>query len=91
MKGGYRIIDLKNTDITVSGDAVKVEGVHQSIEANYRKPIILSGITLGGLEKPDAWVNFYVSGTDYKGVIGKTDAGADLTITITDDDMVTVA
>lgn len=87
-KGGYKLIDLKDKDITISGDAVEIPGTYEAIEASYRKPVIVTGLVIGGSEMSDAWVNFHVSGGNYVGVVGKTSEGADITLAITSADMV---
>lgn len=50
LKGGYKIIDLRDTEITAGGDAVKISGVHEAVEASYHKPLMLSGLNVGGVE-----------------------------------------
>lgn len=90
-KGGYKLIDLKETPITLSGAAVKVDGIYDSIEAANRKPTILTGIVIDSVEKPNAWVNFYTSGANFAAIIGKTSEGADMTMTVTSEDMITIA
>lgn len=79
-KGGYKIIDLKNNDLTSSNT---IEGIYDAIEGNYGKPILLSGIVIDSVEKDDIFVNVEVSGSDY--VI----KAYDRTITITSSDVVT--
>lgn len=83
-KGGYKLIDLKETDFT-AGTAAAVEGVYDAVENNYGKPTIVCGLVIGGVEKSDAYVNFAVSGTSYVGQLY-----ADTTITIASDDKVTI-
>lgn len=51
LKGGYKIIDLKDTAIAEGG--IVILGIHAALENNYRKPLILSGIVIDGVEKPD--------------------------------------
>lgn len=81
--GGYKIIDLK--DVSLNGTAKKVEGIHDEIENSYRKPILLSGITIDGVEKNDAFVAPTVSSGSY---LFKVYGG---TITVTSEDMVSFA
>lgn len=56
-KGGYLIIDLKNkdlitlTDETFSQDELKE--MYETIEHNYHKHIIVSGIVINNIEKND--------------------------------------
>lgn len=59
-KGGYKIIDLKDTPLIVDGDAMMIEGIYDSIEASYRKPIMLAGLNINGSEQPAIVVPYYV-------------------------------
>ena len=80
--GGYQIIDLKNTKLTV-GTGTKIDGVYDKIKST-RKAILISGLNVGGTEYHDTFVELTVSGTNYTGTIyGKT-------ITISNADLVTV-
>lgn len=82
VKGGYQIIDLKNKILT-SGVGVVYDGIYDKVEGT-RKPILVSGLNVGGTEYHDSFVDFTVSGTTFTGTIyGKT-------ITIADTDTVTV-
>lgn len=54
-KGGYKIIDLHDTQFT-SGVPMMLEGIHDAIEGCYRKPLLLSGLTVAGVEYADAYV-----------------------------------
>ena len=81
--GGYQIIDLKNTKLTV-GTGTKIDGVYDKIKST-RKAILISGLNVGGTEYHDTFVELTVSGTNYTGTIyGKT-------ITISNADLVTVS
>lgn len=82
VKGGYQIIDLKNKTLT-SGVGMVFDGVYNKVEGT-RKPILVSGLNVGGTEYHDSFVDFTVAGTAYTGTIyGKT-------IKIEDTDTVTV-
>lgn len=81
-KGGYKIIDFKDINIT-TGTGVTVIGVYEDIEKSYRKAILLSGITLDGVEKPDCFIDCEVSDGNY------TFTAYGKTWTITKDDLVT--
>lgn len=61
-KGGYKIIDLKGLDF--SEDMV-IGGIHESIEDNYGKPLLFSGIVIDGVEKDDVFANAVVNGDGY--------------------------
>lgn len=82
--GGYHIIDLKDTVLT-KGTPATVTGIYESIEGSYRKALLLSGLNVGGIEYPDAFVVAPIlNGTTY------TITVYGLTISITDADTVTV-
>lgn len=55
MKGGYQIVSCKDTAIT-TGTAVTITGIHEAIEGAYRKPLLLSGVVLDGVEHGDVWI-----------------------------------
>lgn len=81
--GGYQIIDLKNTKLTL-GTGTKIDGVYDKIKST-RKAILISGLNVGGTEYHDTFVELTVSGTNYTGTIyGKT-------ITISNADLVTIS
>lgn len=65
LKGGYKIIDFKDVNIT-TGTGVTVTGVYEDIEKSHRKAILLSGITIDGVEKPDCFVDCEVADGNYK-------------------------
>lgn len=81
MKGGYQIVDLHGVEL--SGDAVTIPGTYESVEGNHHKPVLLSGITIGGIERADVYTTPATNAGNYalpayNGVI-----------TITSDDAVT--
>lgn len=83
-KGGYKIVDFKDINIT-TGEGVTVAGVYESIESSHRKAIMLSGVTIDSVEKPDCFVDCEVQDSNYTfSAYGKT-------WTITNADLVTVA
>lgn len=55
IKGGYRIIDFKDTPLVIEGATMMIEGIYESVEGNYRKPLLLSGLVINGVEKPDVF------------------------------------
>lgn len=82
-KGGYQIIDLENKELTL-GVGMVYNGIYDKVEGT-RKPILISGLNIGGVEYHDTYVDFTVSGTNFVGsVYGKT-------ITISDVNVVTVS
>lgn len=85
IKGGYKLIDLKDSKFTVGGDGITIKGIYNSIENSYNKPLILTGINIGGIEKNDVFVDFAVDSGSYVANISATEK-----ITITNADLVTI-
>jgi hypothetical protein len=85
IKGGYKLIDLKDSKFTVDGDDITIKGIYNSIENSYNKPLILTGINIGGIEKNDVFVDFAVVSGSYVANISATEK-----ITITNADLVTI-
>ena len=55
-KGGYQILDLKNTNFALGTGAV-VAGAYGTI-VGTKKPILVSGIVIAGTEYHDTYVDF---------------------------------
>lgn len=85
IKGGYKLIDLKDNKLTVGGDGVTVKGIYNSIENSYNKPLILTGINIGGVERNDVFIVFSYNSGSYVANISVTEK-----ITITNADLVTI-
>ena len=66
MKGGYKIIDLKNTNFTLS-TGMTIEGVHEKVENNYYKALLVENFQIGGVEQVAQFVTFTTSGSDLVG------------------------
>lgn len=81
--GGYKIIDLKNTDFT-PGTASTVPGTYEAIEHNYRKATLVTGIIVSGVEKFAGYVIFKATDNTFTGTFGT------YTITVTHEDAVTI-
>ena len=85
IKGGYKIIDFKDKPFVTGGATMTVEGIYDTIEVSYRKPLLLSGLNIDGIERNDIYAMPTLSGSNYVfTAYGKT-------ITITDADAVSVA
>lgn len=85
IKGGYKIVDFRDNPLTTGGGAVTIEGIYDTVEASYRKPLLLSGLTIDSTEHSGTFAQPSISGSNYMfTVYGKT-------ITITDADAVSVA
>lgn len=85
IKGGYKLIDLKENKLTVGGNGVTVKGIYNSIENSYNKPLILTGINIGGVERNDVFIYFANDSGNYVANISATEK-----ITITNADLVTI-
>ena len=60
--GGYQLIDLLDRNLDPTGHAPAViEGIYDKIERSYRKPILLTGVTIDKVEKHDAFVTVQVA------------------------------
>lgn len=86
-KGGYKIIDFKNTPIAAA--AVTIKGIYESIESTNKRTVV-SGLVKAGVEYDDFDCLFTVGSNG--NFIGTALCGAQkLTITVTSADSVTVA
>lgn len=85
IKGGYKLIDLKDNKFTVGGSGITVKDIYNSIESSYNKPLILTGINIGGIERNDVFINFSDDSGSYVANISATEK-----ITITNADLVTI-
>lgn len=63
-KGGHRIIDLDDINFTLNV-AMMIPGIHEEIEGSYRKPLLLSGLTVAGVEYADVYVTPVVKESAY--------------------------
>lgn len=70
MRGGYKIIDLQNINITTT--EVTIDNLYESIESNYRKPLLLNNLVINGSELPNVYVYAIVDNTNYKIYYGDT-------------------
>lgn len=93
-RGGYRIIDLQDKLITLDSETgVEIPGIYEAIEGNYRKALLISGLTTTDgevtptiTEFGDFFATARIVESDF--VINSIEAGVKLTIN--DDDEVTV-
>ena len=60
-RGGYVIIDLLDLDIISSKT---IDDIYDTLTNNHRKVILLSGITIDGVEYNDTFVNFTLDEDD---------------------------
>lgn len=86
MTGGYKIIDFHNVNLVTGAESpVTVSGIYASIENNYRKALMFSGIEIDGVEQP----NCYASVTHGENAYTVTLYGK--TVTISNTDTVSIA
>lgn len=83
-KGGYKIVDFKDVNITTDAGATVI-GAYESLEDSHRKAIMISGITIDGVEKPDCFIDCEVSEGNY------TFTAYGKTFTVTNENKVTFA
>lgn len=83
-KGGYKIISLLGVSLA-DGESYTIAGIHKAIESSYRKPLLIEGIVVDGVEKDAIWVKELkvVEGSFVIELYG-------LKLTISDEDEVTV-
>lgn len=82
-RGGYKIVDFMDTNITTENGATVI-GVYESIEESHRKAILISGIVIDGVEKPDCFIDCSVENGNY------TFTAYGKTFTVTNADMITI-
>ena len=83
-KGGYKIIDFKDKPLVTGGSPLKIEGIYDTVEDSYLKPLLLSGLNIDGTERNEGYTTPAISGSNYVfTAYGKT-------ITITNADEVSV-
>ena len=91
MKGGYKIIDLRDTEFT-SGTPVTINGIYKSVEST-NKPTVLSKFYLSGKEYDSVFCFLVNQGTTFYGIMYYTDSTGSLkeiSIKIKNDDTITL-
>lgn len=84
-KGGYQIVNLRDTNLT-AGTAAAIKDTYKQVSGAYRKRIVVSGLVLAGVAYND--FDAAMSGPDDSGMYTLTGGG--MTITITNANKVTV-
>lgn len=80
--GGYKIVDLHDVNLVTGANAVTIKGVHEAIESNHRKPILLSGLVVDGVEKASQYVVFTNASGTYATKLFDNASGKQLSITV---------
>ena len=63
-KGGYQIIDFENRNVG-SGSTQIYKGIYEILEAT-RSPVLITNLTLEGIELKDRFVNFFSDSGEFK-------------------------
>lgn len=94
VRGGYKLIDLKDNDFTVGGASVTIAGTYAAIDTS-KKETIIGGYKIAGAVRPESPVRFLKSGDNYVGTIvvawTNTTSAIAYIITVTPADAVTIA
>lgn len=90
IKGGYKLIDFKDVNI-VADTPTTITGVYNAIENNYRKPLLITGLTIDGVEKEDTFINFEHSENLFNGLLGMIANNEILFISVTNEDSITIS
>lgn len=84
LRGGYHIVDFKDVNILSEGGAT-IAGIYEEFEGSYRKAILVSGVTIDGVEQRDTFVDAATGNNSFTfSAYGKS-------FTINNDETVTIA
>lgn len=89
MVGGYKILDLKGNDFTFN-TPVTISGIYERLKSAGKKPIIVDNFSIAGIKNQGKWLNFYVSGTDFKSLFSLY-GDTQINLVVKDDDTVTLS
>jgi hypothetical protein len=64
-KGGYHIVDFKNSKFTTEKATNIIYGVYESIEGSYGKPLVLTGLNFNKVEYKDAFISVRIEESKY--------------------------
>lgn len=84
MNGGYVIVDFKGVNLTKEKASV-IAGIYESIEASHHKAILVSGVTIDGVEQRDTFINPTVNASNF------VFTAYGHTITVSAEDNITIA
>lgn len=65
IKGGYKIINFKGIPLN-KDSKVTIDGIYESIEKSYRKPLLFSGVNIGGTIYPDMFIQAILTSARYE-------------------------
>lgn len=64
-KGGYHIVDFKNSNFTTEKATNIIDGVYESIKGSYGKPLVLTGLKFDRVEYKDAFIAVRIEEAKY--------------------------
>lgn len=64
-KGGYHIVDFKNSKFTIEKATNIIDGVYESIEGSYEKPLVLTGLNFNSNEYKDVFISVRIEDSKY--------------------------
>lgn len=86
VRGGYHVVDFNNVNLSTTNEqGVTISGIYESIENNYRKPLLFTGIVIDNVEKNDTYSEITSTENSYTITIYNH------TITITNENNVKIA
>ena len=68
IKGGYKIINFKGIPLNKESK-VTINGIYDSIENSYRKPLLFSGVNIGGIIYPDMFIQAILTSARYEVIL----------------------
>lgn len=84
IRGGYKVVDFKDVNLTVD-EGSTISGIYEEVEGSYRKAILVSGVTINGVEYRDTFVDVSHAENNY------SFSAYGYTFTISNDEKVTIA
>lgn len=64
-KGGYHIVDFKNSKFSTETSTNIINGIYESIEGSYGKPLVLTGLNFNAHEYKDAFISVRIEESKY--------------------------
>ena len=64
-KGGYHIVDFKNSEFTTEKATNIINGVYESIKGSYGKPLVLSGLNFDSEVYKDTFISVRIEESKY--------------------------
>lgn len=65
LRGGYHIVDFKDSKFTSETSTNIIDGVYESIEGSYGKPLVLTGLNFNSEEYKDTFISVRIEESKY--------------------------